>query len=194
LTPAEVAEDPWAFGPWCFVVAEVRLLAEPIPCRGMQGWWPLQWLAGEAMESPPERRAAKALSALVPEINAYDWRALTQLQPYASAIAAGVKRIENRPQRRRIPEGGVWLGLHAGRSLYSVLGSAVSAADRAETARLTLEHWRTPEAAGRPAMWPDAPQLDELPMGVMLGAMRITQCLRYPDEGVQAELFGGARG
>jgi hypothetical protein len=32
----------WAFGPWCHVVGEKFILPEPIPCRGMQGWWPVE--------------------------------------------------------------------------------------------------------------------------------------------------------
>jgi hypothetical protein len=36
---AELLEDPWAFGPWCLHLAEVRLLPEPLPCRGMLGLW-----------------------------------------------------------------------------------------------------------------------------------------------------------
>lgn len=31
--------DPFAFGPWCYVLANVRQLETPIPCRGQQGWF-----------------------------------------------------------------------------------------------------------------------------------------------------------
>ncbi len=39
--PKDIAlqEDPWAFGPWCLHIAEVRRLPEPRPCRGMLGLW-----------------------------------------------------------------------------------------------------------------------------------------------------------
>jgi hypothetical protein len=33
--------DPWAFGPWCWDLADVRALAVPIPCRGAQMLWTL---------------------------------------------------------------------------------------------------------------------------------------------------------
>jgi hypothetical protein len=32
-------KSPWAFGPYCYQVGEVRLLQKPIDCKGMQGWW-----------------------------------------------------------------------------------------------------------------------------------------------------------
>lgn len=38
-TPEYVAARPWASGPECWVLADVRALAEPIPCRGAQGLW-----------------------------------------------------------------------------------------------------------------------------------------------------------
>lgn len=42
LSPALVAEigkSPWAFGPWVWLLADVRRLVEPIPARGMLGFW-----------------------------------------------------------------------------------------------------------------------------------------------------------
>lgn len=33
--------DPWAFGPWCWMLDDVVPLAAPIPCRGAQGLWTL---------------------------------------------------------------------------------------------------------------------------------------------------------
>lgn len=108
MPPAELAQDPWAFGPWCFVIDDVRVLDAPIPARGMQGMWPLN----------EEHRTA--LSALCP-MGTYVTTALTLLQPYASAIAYGPKRIENRPWRRTLPPQGLWVGLHAGVAWYSPL-------------------------------------------------------------------------
>jgi hypothetical protein len=33
--------SPWAFGPWCWVLFDVRKLAEPIPAKGRLGLWPV---------------------------------------------------------------------------------------------------------------------------------------------------------
>ncbi len=34
-----VLDSPWAFGPWCWVLADVRKLQEPVPCKGALGFW-----------------------------------------------------------------------------------------------------------------------------------------------------------
>lgn len=153
MTPAELAADPWAFGPWCFVIDDVRVLDTPIPVRGMQGIWPLV----------EEHRTV--LSALCP-MDTYVTSALTLLQPYASAIAYGTKRIENRPWRRTLPPHGLWVGLHAGVSWYSPPPA-----------------WFAGDAA-------------KVPRGVLLGVMHFAECLRYPAaDDVQAKLFrGGSHG
>lgn len=36
-----VEDDPWAFGPWVWVLDNVRPLATPVPCKGAQGLWPV---------------------------------------------------------------------------------------------------------------------------------------------------------
>ena len=36
LPPAECGGDPFAFGPWCWVLRDARTLDEPIPCKGAQ--------------------------------------------------------------------------------------------------------------------------------------------------------------
>ena len=36
-----VESDPWAFGPWVWVLDNVRPLATPVPCKGAQGLWRL---------------------------------------------------------------------------------------------------------------------------------------------------------
>lgn len=43
--PLEVPDEdlgPWAFGPWCWVLEDVRRLLEPVKARGAQGLWPLE--------------------------------------------------------------------------------------------------------------------------------------------------------
>lgn len=39
LDPQSPVASPWAFGPYCYRVGQVRLLKVPLPCSGMQGWW-----------------------------------------------------------------------------------------------------------------------------------------------------------
>lgn len=173
MTPAELFDDPWAFGPWCWIVDRVELLPDQEPCRGMQGLWPL------------EDEMRRILSDLAGDPV---YVGLTLLQPYASAIAAGVKRVENRPWRRPIPRGGLWVGLHAGASLYipeeEVQTFRACRRTRAAQARdwteNVLDEWRAPPMRGEPH-WPNAPTATELPLGCMLGAMRISAILRYPD-------------
>lgn len=53
----------WAFGPWCWVLDDVRALAAPIPIRGAQGLWPLPPDVLAVLEPlcrtlPPDFRAA----------------------------------------------------------------------------------------------------------------------------------------
>lgn len=35
----DLIADPFAFGPWCYVLANVRPLVTPFPCRGQQGFF-----------------------------------------------------------------------------------------------------------------------------------------------------------
>jgi len=155
---SDLASDPWAFGPWCWCIDDVRLLREPIPARGMQGLW--------AISAAP---VVDAMDALVGDRQR--WSALTLLQPFASAIAVGPKRIENRPWRRRVPPGGMWVALHAGKGLY----------DRAD---LLVRAWRETSAAeGGPlfGLWPEAPDLEAMPRGALLGMMHVARIVRYPE-------------
>jgi len=39
--PGELVGDPWAFGEWCWLLADVVPLPEPIPCGGGLGLWNL---------------------------------------------------------------------------------------------------------------------------------------------------------
>lgn len=169
----DLSADPWAFGPWCFVIADVRILPTPIPCRGMQGWWPM------------EEEHRDALSAICP-LRPYDrvLSAVTLLQPFASAVAYGPKRIENRPVRRRIPPGGVWLGLHAGKALYCSDAIARGTTSRTVQADAFVRRMLTRWSLGaEPPSWPEAPRVEQLPRGCLLGAMHIVDCLPYPRSG-----------
>ena len=76
-------------------------------------------------------------------------RALTIHQPYASAILAGVKRVENRRWALKRPQ---WLALHAGRQV-----------------------WRDPGVA---VLWPEVPHRDALPLGAVLGAFEVVGVAR----------------
>lgn len=33
--------DPWYAGPFAYEISEAIALPEPVPCRGMHGWWPV---------------------------------------------------------------------------------------------------------------------------------------------------------
>lgn len=37
----EILSSPWYTGPIGILLADVRVLTEPVPCRGMQGYWPV---------------------------------------------------------------------------------------------------------------------------------------------------------
>lgn len=39
--------DPWACGPWCWVIGDVLTLPEPILCPGRQGLWRVASRPGE---------------------------------------------------------------------------------------------------------------------------------------------------
>jgi hypothetical protein len=153
MRPEELRADPWAFGPWCWCIGAVRLLHQPVPHRGMNGLWPL---------------SAEARAACWRELQIEVLSGLTIQQPYGSAVAAGLKRVENRSWRRHLAPG-TWLGLHVG----------IAPVEDAED---FLDEWR------ENGQWPDAPALRELPRGVLLGAFRVDAITRYPDEG-QAPLL-----
>lgn len=38
---ADVADQPFACGPWCWVTADPRPLTQPVPCKGALGLWRL---------------------------------------------------------------------------------------------------------------------------------------------------------
>jgi hypothetical protein len=82
-------------------------------------------------------------------LNTYPLKAVTVLQPYSSAIALKVKPWENRPRNMRLDDGPIWLALHAGKALYP-------GADFQQRV-----HRQT-------GMWPDAPDLEDLPIELLL--------------------------
>jgi hypothetical protein len=145
MSPEELLADPWAFGPWCWHVAEVRLLRDPVKARGMNGLWPLNQSQVDALA----------------ELGVRARSGLTLRQPFASAIAIGPKRIENRPRRMTIEPGGTWVGLHAGITDYE---------DAEGVLRACVQTGR----------WLGAPALADLPRGMLLGAMLIDGVHRYP--------------
>jgi hypothetical protein len=176
---SDLISDPWACGPFCWIIDDVDLLPDPIPCRGAQGLWHV----GEAMSA--------ALSNATGLGKYRWWQALTVLQPYATAIALGPKRVENRLWRRRILPGGLWLGLHAGKALVCPdnWASDPYGRPRAEVAEEEAEDmlasWRDNAIASRwhisdGPKWAEAPNLADMPRGAMLGAMHIAAIVPYP--------------
>lgn len=91
----------------------------------------------------------------------YPLKGLSLLQPFASAVASGHKKAENRDWRRLL-EGPIWVALHAGKEIYP------DAVDLD-----MIENWR---ADGR---WPDAPELKQMPRSSILGVIRIDEVLPY---------------
>lgn len=169
--------NAWAFGPWCYPVAEVIALPAPLQgIKGMLGLWAL----------PPEVRAV-ILAQTGHDVE----HGMTLQQPYASAIAYGPKRVENRPQRRHLPPEGKWVAIHAGLSLYCPdhwLRSGRDAGDSVASIRHLyvtdlLDLWRHGDETR--AMWPDAPAtVEALPLAAILGIMRLMPAQAYgdPDE------------
>lgn len=86
-----------------------------------------------------------------------DIRALTVRQPYAAAIMAGVKPVENRIWKRELPPGGLWIGIHAG--LRSVKVDVGLVAD------MTIcGGWVKP-----------MPPIVEMPFGALLGLAHVSE-------------------
>lgn len=49
LDPHKLRENDSAFGPWCYLIDRVVLLATPVACRGMNGSWPVERIAGRSL-------------------------------------------------------------------------------------------------------------------------------------------------
>lgn len=97
-------------------------------------------------------------------------KCISLLQPYASAIIAGPKRVENRPRSMfAIPDGGIWVGIHASKGWWDI----------------NWQLWRRD--------WPDASMLpSSYPRGVVLGAAHFVEVRKYaetvPVEQIAADL------
>jgi len=92
---------------------------------------------------------------------------LTVLQPYASALVIGPKPGENRGWKPHTIRGGLLL-IHAAVRMYP----GVTRGDFA----LPL-----PGAGGK-AMWPECPRFEKLPMGGIIGAVRISEFRPVPSD------------
>lgn len=57
LGPDDAQKDPYYEGECGWRFAVVEKLAEPIPCKGAQGLWPLASLLGKDMGTPQAGRA-----------------------------------------------------------------------------------------------------------------------------------------
>lgn len=56
--PFRLRANPSAFGPWCYLIDRVVLLPEPMPCRGMNGTWPIARIAGKPVAEAVETAIA----------------------------------------------------------------------------------------------------------------------------------------
>jgi hypothetical protein len=50
ITHPLVSGNPWAFGPYCWVLTDIKKLPEPIVCKGKQRLWNVQLEGGEDEE------------------------------------------------------------------------------------------------------------------------------------------------
>jgi hypothetical protein len=122
-------------------------------------------------------------------------RCLTWQQPYASAVAAQVKKVENRPRCIvRVPAGGMWVGLHAGIGWYGAMDPCFGAwltDPNLKPHPRGLEHRDQMEAFR--ALWPACPSLRGLPLGRVLGAVHFAWDEPYPDGDESDQIFGAPR-
>lgn len=91
-------------------------------------------------------REAAEYATLITE-SGVDVSAITLVQPFASAMVLGPKRVENRDWRIAVPAGGRWLAIHAGLNT------------------------RRDQLAPMKLLWPDMPS--ELPTGVVVGLVHL---------------------
>ena len=181
----DLRADPWATGPWCWLIDEVRLLPTPLPCKGAPGTWSVPPASigtrlSELLNTPSTWLLSSTCVRAGPR--AWAWSALTIHQPWAQAIAVGVKRVENRTWRRGVPPGGLWLALHAAKN-YHLPPDAPrlegwSKADQARAyAEETFSQWYMSN------LWPDDDTrgVESFARGAILGAMHVSAIVRHPD-------------
>lgn len=63
--PLAAAENPWAFGPWCWVLADPAAYPEPIPGRGYPSLYLPERFTGRGPDARPEQRQSAADDARV---------------------------------------------------------------------------------------------------------------------------------
>jgi len=95
-------------------------------------------------------------------------KALTIHQPWASAIMAGVKAVENRTWSTKYRG---WLVIHAGLSI-----------DPAGEDSLRAAGWELPQA------------VEDCPRGVVLGVVELIDVVRYPSPGAKQRTLGAEFG
>jgi len=54
----EILASPWTFGPWAWLLADVRSLSETVPCRGALGFWKVPDEIAELVREREVRDAA----------------------------------------------------------------------------------------------------------------------------------------
>lgn len=96
-------------------------------------------------------------------------RVLSLMQPYATAIVQGPKRIENRPRVIFYPkDGSEWVGIHASLRWY---GDQLPGVSRAEWLTRLLELW--------PSLENLLLQPAKMPRGAIIGVARFTGVHTY---------------
>lgn len=92
-------------------------------------------------------------------------RGLTFAQPVASAMIFGGKWIENRTWSTKVPEGGLYVAVHAGKAWWKLEGDPGTKPDP-KGIGFVAERW-----AGLPM------DLEQVPLGAYLGVVRISRVL-----------------
>lgn len=93
-----------------------------------------------------------------------DIRGLSIRQPFALALAVGVKDVENRPRPLGIREGGQWVLIHASSAFY-----------------FSKRQWRG-EWMRIHHLWPNLPEdIDDFVFGAILGLAFVSREVRFED-------------
>ena len=124
----------------------------------------------------PAAPAATSGGGKLPRPAGGSLKALTIKQPFASAIMAGVKRVENRSWAPNLPPSGLWVAVHAAASFHPS-GPELDALRSAWPAKKPPEARSSREDASttRPRHVPQAMRsLDAYPLGAILGLMHLS--------------------